>query len=370
MTNRLTESSILPPDRTGATVGHSWTIIELVRLIIRRWKRIGIVTAVAMAGMAAIMAFTPNQYVSTATILPSGKSDNMSALKEVVGINTGGGIDENSSILYPVVLQSRTIADAVLGRSYVVEDNGKTVTVVPTDYFGTDNPDQLRQALSNITTVTTDRKTSEIHVAVETRYPELSRALVAEYLTRLEEYNLYRRKSLARDNQRYLASQILFSRDSLRECENNLAEFRRRNADWAMSSNSDVLYELTRLQREVEVKSAAYLYLQQQYEVAKLDAQKDVPIVRILDQASLPTLKSRPRRTLSVLLAGVAAFFLTTLLLLVREYIHRESTGTGAPAFAELREDLKANVPGVSRALKLVSGSSRRETVTTGERRE
>ncbi len=370
MTNRLTESTILPAERTGATAGHSWTIIELARLIIRRWKKIAIVTVLAMTAMAIIMAFTPNQYVSTATILPSGKSDNMSALKEVVGIGAGAGIDENSSVLYPVVLQSRTIADALLGRSYTVKDNGKTITVVPASYFGTDNPDQLRQALSDVTTVTTDRKTSEIRITVETRFPELSRGLVAEYLTRLEEYNLYRRKSLARDNQRYLASQILVSRDSLRECENNLAEFRRRNADWAMSSNSDVLYELTRLQREVEVKSAAYLYLQQQYEVAKLDAQRDVPIVRILDQASLPTLKSQPRRTLSVLLTGFAAFFLTTLLLLIREYIRRESTGASAPAFAELRKDIKANVPGVSRALKLVSQSPRRETATTGERKE
>jgi uncharacterized protein involved in exopolysaccharide biosynthesis len=365
----LTESSILPPERTGAAAGHSWTIIELARLIIRRWKRIAIVTVLGMAAMTLIMDLTSDRYVSTATILPSGKNDNMSALKEVVGISTGGGMEENSSVLYPVVLQSRTIADALLGRSYMIEDNGRAITVVPSEYFGTDNPDQLRQVLADITTVTTDRKTSEIYLSVETTFPELSRALVTEYLTRLEEYHLDRRKSLARETQRYLASQILASRDALGMCEANLAEFRRRNSDWAMSSNADILYELTRLQREVEVKSGAYLYLQQQYEAAKLDAQKDVPIVRVLDQASLPTLKSRPRRTLSVLLAGIAAFFLSTLFFLIREYIQRESTGTSAPAYAELRKDIKANVPGASRVLKLISPSARQETATMDERK-
>jgi uncharacterized protein involved in exopolysaccharide biosynthesis len=321
-----------------------------------------------MSAMAIVMVFTPNQYISTATILPSGKSDNMSALKEAVGIGNGGGVDENSSVLFPVVLQSRTIAYGVLSRTYRIEHEGRTLTIVPKEYFKLTDPNELRQALADVTSVLIEKKTGDIHLEVESKYPRLSQALTQAYLDELEDFNINRRKSMAKENTRYLEGQILRARDSLRDAEDKLAEFRRHNADWAGNTNYEILSELTRLQREAEVKSTAYVYLQQQLEMARLDVQRSVPITRILDQPSLPTLKSRPQRTLSVLIAGFTAFMITLCAVLLQEYLRREQEGPAATAYLELRSDISRNFPRTSRIIRFVSRTRTSEPESVEQR--
>ena len=340
--------------------------MELIRLIVRRGGLLTAACVAAAAVTAIVMIFSPNYYVSSASILPSGKVDNMSALKEAVGISSSANMDENSSALFPVVLQSRVVADSILARSYAIDVDGRSLTIDPAAYFGATDPDELRQALSVATAITVEKKTGDIHIAVETRYPKLSQALVQAYIDELEDFNMNRRKSVGHLNARYLAAQVEKVRNTLRMADDSLADFRRHNADWAGSTNAEVVADLTRFQREVEVKTSTYIYLQQQLEMARIDEQKDVPIVRILDTPSLPTLKSRPQRVLSVLLAGLTAFLLTTLFVLVREYLRRESAGSAAMAFAGLKADIGQHIPGASRMLKIRAKPQETETVNEG----
>ncbi len=363
-TNRISPQMQTADIRHEDRAGQVWSIVDLSRLVVRRWRPLAIITVSAMAIMAVVMFLTPNKYVSTASLLPSGKTDQMSALKEAVGIANPGAVDENSSVLFPLVLQSRTIADGVLSRTYTIEHNGKSMTIVPTEYFERTDPDELRQSLADATAVWMEKKTGDIHLEVETKYPELSQALAYAYLEELEDFNVNRRKSMAKENAKYLEGQIIRSRDSLRAAEDALSDFRQHNADWAGNTNSEILAQLTGLQREVEIRSAAYVYLQQQLEMARLDVQKTVPVTRVLDAPSLPTLKSSPRRTLSVLLAGFAAFMVTLCILLFQEYMRREQNGPAAIAYRELRGDFGRNFPRTSRMLKLVTRSKEHETVT------
>lgn len=344
---------------------HLWTLVELLRFVVRRWRLLAGVCVLAVVVVAVIMLFTSNYYVSTASMLPSGKTDNMSALKEAVGISSSANMDENSSALFPIVLQSRTIADTILARTYRIMVDGQATLIDLSKYFELTDPDELRQALAAATTVEIEKKTGDIHIAVETRYPALSQALVQAYLDALEDFNLNRRKSVAHENARYLVGQVARARDSMRIAEDSLANFRRHNADWAGSTNAEVVADLTRLQREVEVKTSTYVYLQQQLEMARIDEQKDVPIVRVLDTPSFPTLKSRPRRVLSVLLGGLAAFLLTTLFALVREHLHREASGPNAGTIAALKSDLSRHIPGASRILKFTARAPAAETAIT-----
>ena len=344
---------------------HRWTILALTRLVVRYWRPIAVGCAVSMIFTAVVMLFSPNYYVSTASILPSGKVDNMSALKEVVGLSSSANMDENSSALFPIILKSRIVADSILARTYTIESDEKQLQIVPSVYFGSNDPDELRQGLDAATSITVEKKTGDIHIAVETRYPQLSQAFVQTYLNALEDFNLNRRKSVAHQNAQYLVAQSARALDSLKLAEDALADFRSHNADWAGSTNAAVLGDLTRLQREVEVKTSTYIYLQQQLEMARIDEQKDVPIVRVLDTPSLPTLKSRPRRLLSVLLAGLAAFLLTTLAVLIREHLKRESTGAVSTELADLKNKVQSHMPVASRMLRLVNKSTQIETTAT-----
>lgn len=362
--HRMNEVTPAPQPGPVNRSSQAWTLIELARTVIRRRRLLTVVSAVAMAIIAVVMIFSPNWYVSTASLLPSGKTDQMSALKEAVGIANPGAVDENSSVLFPIVLRSRTIADGVLQRTYTIEHEGRTLTIKPTEYFETSDPDELRQALADVTAVTIEKKTGDIHLEVESKYPRFSQVLAQAYLEELEDFNLNRRRSMAKENVRYLEGQILRTRDSLRTAEEALAEFRRRNADWAGNSNYEILSELTKLQRETEIKTAAYVYLQQQLEMARLDVQRDVPVTRVLDAPSLPTLKSRPRRTLSVLVAGFAAFMVTLCIILFQEYVKREQNGLASAAYHDLRHDLQQSMPRATRAIRFISRRKTPETVS------
>jgi capsule polysaccharide export protein KpsE/RkpR len=61
------------------------------------------------------------------------------------------------------------------------------------------------------------------------------------------------------------------------------------------------------LYRETKIQETVYELLTQQYEMAKIEEAKEIPVVKILDAADLPEKKSFPPRTLIVLLSTFAS---------------------------------------------------------------
>jgi uncharacterized protein involved in exopolysaccharide biosynthesis len=250
--------------------------------------------------------------------------------------------------------------DAVLNRQFVVDISEHAQTVLLSEYFGKENPDKLREALNAVTIVSTDRKTGVITVAVETKNPRLSQKITQAFLDELEQFNLHKRRSRAKENAVYLDRQIADLKLQLQATEDSLEQFQKYNRDWAATSDPEIVKALTRLQREVEIKSQTYLFLTQEHEVAKLDAQKDVPIVRILDQPSLPAVKSGPKRLVTLLICIVFTFGFTVGAIFILEALRRRSRGPNRESFVALRKDFERTFP---RILRLVTHRREREAV-------
>jgi len=303
-------------------------LMALSRLIVskRRWV-IGVVSVIMIAA-AVIMFTTPNRYTSRATILPSGKTNDFSSLKAMVSL--GGGFipsDENSSVLFPLILESDHVKNAVLARRYNFAFESETMDISLSEYFNGDNPDKLRLALASITDVSSDTRTGEITVSVETKYPALSQAIVQEYLNQLEAYNLHKRRSSGKEQQVYLERQLADVVVELEAAEDRLEEFRKINSNWSGTTNPEILTELARLNRDVTIHSTTHMFLQQQYEMANLQAQKDVPIIRILDQPSVPTVKSGPFRMITIALAGMISLVLVIIGVIVLDLVKQTVGG-------------------------------------------
>jgi uncharacterized protein involved in exopolysaccharide biosynthesis len=84
-----------------------------------------------------------------------------------------------------------------------------------------------------------------------------------------------------------------------------------------VSGNSG-LDNLGRL-RDVKYYEFLYELLAKQYELAKIDEAKDATVIQVMDKAIEPDRKSRPRRTLIVLLSAFLALFLSILWVFVQE---------------------------------------------------
>ncbi|UCE23181.1 MAG: hypothetical protein JSU74_07690 [Candidatus Zixiibacteriota bacterium] len=321
------------------------SLFELGATLIRRRRFIVFPVLGVMALTALMLLLTPNKYTSTVTILPSGETDKLSGLNSLAGMSGIIATDENSSDLYPEVLMSRPIKDAVLDRTYSFRRDGQATTLTLQEYFGKNDRDLLCSSLNKIAGFSVDKKTGIIHLAVETEYPALSQAILSAYVSELENFNLHKRRSQARQNEKYLARQLESKRAQLSVAEDELEQFQMENRNWNVTSNPEIIKTLTQLEREVEIYSQAYLLLTKEYEMAKFEAQKDVPIVRLLGQPSLPTQKSGPFRTMTLALVGILALLAMTLLVLALEGIKKMSTGTDQEAYQNLRQNLTTAFP-------------------------
>jgi capsule polysaccharide export protein KpsE/RkpR len=96
----------------------------------------------------------------------------------------------------------------------------------------------------------------------------------------------------------------------------------------AASGNNDELYPALRqlprlavpyakLYREVQVQETVYELLTRQYEVARIQEAKDVPVISVIDAPGIPEKKSFPPRTLIVLLAPFTSVIAAAFLLLL-----------------------------------------------------
>src|SRR6185312_190806 len=70
------------------------------------------------------------------------------------------------------------------------------------------------------------------------------------------------------------------------------------------------------LYREVQVQETVYNLLTQQYELARIQEAKDVPVVNVIDPPGIPEKRSFPPRTLFTLVFVALALILTCFVLL------------------------------------------------------
>lgn len=77
----------------------------------------------------------------------------------------------------------------------------------------------------------------------------------------------------------------------------------------------------------MKVQEAVFEQLTKQYEVAKLNEAKDSSTIQVLDSATVPFQKSKPKRSIIVLLAAVSAFFCSVFLAFILEYLEKLPEG-------------------------------------------
>jgi hypothetical protein len=72
------------------------------------------------------------------------------------------------------------------------------------------------------------------------------------------------------------------------------------------------------LYREVQVQESVYELLTQQYEMARLQEAKDIPVVSVIDAPGIPEKKSFPPRLLLALLIAATSVVVASVLLLAQ----------------------------------------------------
>jgi len=104
------------------------------------------------------------------------------------------------------------------------------------------------------------------------------------------------------------------------------------------------------LYRQTKIQETVYELLTQQYELAKVEEAKEIPTVKVLDAAIVPTKKTFPPRTVIVLLGTILGMTIAITWVLGKTRWDAVDASDPRKAFAvEVYTTMRARVPGLAR---------------------
>ncbi len=303
---------------------------QSVMLPLLRYKRMTytIVTATLMVTLVYCLLI-PNWYTSTATILPTSGSGGLSGLSSFagsladLGLGTMMQADENSSALFPKILKSRLISEKILNHQFDFNFENQKQSMTLAEYINADNRDKEIKKLNKLITINVDKSTGVIRLSAMTEYPELSALVVHTYLDELNDYNMNNRTSKAQENKNFIENRLTGVIAELYTVEEKLKTFQNNNRNYLASSDPTLRQEHLRLQRQVSIKEAVMLQLTKQFELARVEAAKDIPIVRVIDKGSVPIMKTKPSRTIYMFMALIGSIIFSVILSLSFELFQK-----------------------------------------------
>ncbi len=374
------------------------SLLDLLLVLAKHKNLVFRFTAVAAVVSIAYSLLLSNIYTGTTKILPpqqssSGAAAMLSQLGGLAGLAGGVAGIKNPADTYIGMLKSRTVADNMIKRFNL------------TSVYDTEYQSAARTALASVTSITAGKDgilTIEVDDKEPQRAADLANAYVEELLklttvlaiTDAAQRRLFYERQLeqAREKLRLAenaakqaidrgglsnveaqgrAALELIARfrgqiavkevqissmkqfaaaqnPNLKMAEQELAAMKQElakidgshtGADGEGSDNEG--FSSLRLVRNVKYSEAVFEALAKQYELAKLDEAKESSVVQVMDVAVVPDRKSKPKRSIIVILATIAGFLLGLVAVFVREAIDRsKSEPEQAARLHKLREYL------------------------------
>lgn len=359
-------------------------LFELFRVLLKHWKLVVIMPFVVAIITAVYSLTIPNSFKATSTIFvhSSGKMSMLSALPfagMIPGLGGGGG----SSEYLMVFLKSRTMSDHIIERFGIATNpvfiTGKKLEEIKYEDLlkivdRTVSVDKDKDGLISVSAETTD---PELSAQIATAYIENLRRfargpqttkrqfvegqleLVKKELEQAEDvFKEFQDKhklfaiekqaavtieKLARlEAEKVGAGVSLQMQDSLLKSSGNLPELVRIESQKVSETAKigalekeiavtekeigqlpQLALEFARLTRDLKVKEKVFGVLTEQYEMAKISEAEEGSQFEVVDHARVPEVKSKPRRSIMVILAGLSAGVLGVFAAFLIEFVRR-----------------------------------------------
>lgn len=375
-------------------------VMDILIVLAKYKKKIASITLGAAALSLAVGLVLPNEYEASTKLLPPQQTQSsaaalLSQLGGIAGAAAAGAAGlKNPSDLYVGMLQSRTVADRLIEKFHLMRA------------YGTDSQERARKLLALNTSITSGKdglitvlvsdenkqivaplanayiselfqlmKTLAVTDAAQRRLfyerqlestkDNLSKAEMAlkgamdahgvvsvdtESRAILETIARLRAQTSAKEIQ--LASMRAFvtqnnleyrrAEEELNGLRSELAKLENGREGDGGSVNSRGGLENIKLLRDLKYQQMLYEVLAKQYEVARIDEAKDPSVIQVLDRAVEPERKSKPRRTLMVILGATFGLFASIFWSFFNESRLRNlMTPEGAARWSELKSHLR-----------------------------
>lgn len=282
---------------------------------LKRPLQIGSAVAVATA---IFSLFMPNYYRSVARILPvetkgGGGLGNLAAAAAAFGVGVPGsdGGDAN----FVDILNSRWMRENLLKTEFTFKirtwrfgkEQVRTQTLM--DYLEQKNMDRAIGAFTPIFSASRDLKSKMLTLSVESPSPELSQQVARKASALLEEFVQAKGRTRGGNKATFADARLKEARNEMSQAEDEFRRFLEGNRNYQVSSDPSVRLRGLRLESELKLRQQLVMTLAMNREQALLEEKNDMPILNILDAGNLPIEKSKPARSILVLLALLLGTF-------------------------------------------------------------
>jgi uncharacterized protein involved in exopolysaccharide biosynthesis len=267
---------------------------------------------VALVTLGILFLF-PNYYRAVSTILPETERSKLSGLGQFADVAQLAGVNlPGSEIarLYPSIVNSETVLQNVLETKYETKRFPTPVNLI--EYFqlneGTPQKDldEGLKRLRGLMTTSYETRTGIVTLTLDMREPQLSADVLNAVVAELDHFMRWKKITNASEQRKWIETRLKQVDQDLRNSEEQLKDFREKNR--RVLDSPELLLQQQRLDRAVEINSTLFVELKKQYELAKIEEIKNIPIVNVLDPARAPVRKAGPKRATNTVL-----MFLLTL---------------------------------------------------------
>ena len=347
--NRIAEFKkygVINPDHQVMPASGDIDLVQIIQLI---WKKKN--TVISFSGLFGFLALvyilvkTP-LYTSTITMYPAG---DLSSSKAVMGTNLAtlaesfglAGMSAAPNYNIPDIVTSTRIKKEIVIQGWTTQFLNLPTNLI--SYWEIDqdnfNPIQWVRSLfpSGKLSTTQENKfldkaileledrisVSEsgsglITINVDMEEPQLA-ADIANYISQFViDFVSKVQRTNAFKNRVFIEEQLNNASVILKNSERILVTFK--NSHPEKMDTAELKMKRMGLMRDIEENQTVYLTLRQQFEIARIDEQKEEILINILDEAHPAVNISKPKRLMTLLIAGFLGFALAIPVILYRDY--------------------------------------------------
>ena len=321
-------------------------IIELFGKIFQKKMTIILIAVLLMVPGAIYSILSTPMYKSEISIYPTTDEGGVAgALSDIQGIASAFGFNMESgsgtTFYIPDVAMSRRISKEIVLRKWHSEEYDKPVNLIsyweiddntkftrrvkrwikglfPSDKTGDPQRKYTAAAVGEledrVSVIEEDSGLIIINVLMEE--PQVAADIANYYIQFIKTYIAEELEIQSRKYREFIEERLASAVVELSESEVVLTNFRKKHT--MVLEPPDIQLERGRLRRNVEVNQQVYITLKQQFEIAKIEELKELPIINVLDIAEPAAEKSKPKRLLIIAASFILGLFIGAIWVIFR----------------------------------------------------
>jgi|GEM_PF-868428 len=317
----------IPENKTGSGVpqfrSNDLNEVSLLDLIIVLWRGKYVIIAITIfASITGVVCalIVPESFTSSSTFIlktgKSGASGNLGQLASLAGMpigNSGGGADPSDYI--GQIIQNGTFLATLYDRKWFFSGDSlmldEILEIEPDTTVSNWQYVHLVQKYESIRkgkiiSYSKDGKTGILSLTTNAPDPQLAYDLNKHTLDYIANYIRNTIQGQAKEKRTFIESRLREVNRDLEQSEVALARHKERNF---ITVSPHVSLETARLTRQVTMNTELYIQLMKQFEAAKVEELDDMTLLQVLRDPEAPIRRSKPQRTMIVMMAFGAGVF-------------------------------------------------------------